>query len=526
MKKRFLAATILTILVNLCQGAAAMDCAKEKQRYGNALCRSTNFVDADKAMNASYAKAMVERSAKDKEALRLDQRAWLLSIENWLSESKQFDRLIIDDLGEKLALRTSAILAAHNNIAQEVADKLKLVLKPGSTMPDGLDYQSLGFLPLDEAKSFKLYQSQDWSKLVEDPKDAATIKNSEPDYDKSYSLTTDGRVVIDFVQSGGTMQCSSHHYLIETTAKSNKFRLFMPGIDDVCAMGGEGSSGSTGIWIYNQRLMLVVERQDGSDTIMDFMDMDDWARASSELTIKGHLTLERGKDSGCEEAGKCFSPSEASTLFKGYYADDTAPLLADANGKKLEGLPGDLAVKAKTIAMPALIGAWFQRTCPEGCDSNLLENIPEPIVVDLDGKGQLAVIVSALYDFDNSYFETLLIAKDETGEWSDKNSIKIVDIVKDFSGYDFSGPILGGDSDAPFARGAGIQLRKNAQSELRILRFGKGDFGVENKICCYVHELKLNRNKLSLVQRLEIDPQVTFDSIAVSAVGVSQAKDN
>jgi uncharacterized protein YecT (DUF1311 family) len=526
MKKRFLAATTLTILLNHSHCAPAMDCAKEKQHYSNALCHSTNFVNADKAMNAAFAKVVAERNTKDKETLRLDQRAWLQSIEHWLAEPSQLDRSTIYDLREKLALRTSAILAARNNVAQEVADKLNQVLKPGSIIQEGLDYHSLGFLPLGEAKSFKLEQNQDWSKLVENSKDAATIKYSEPDYEKSYSLTADGRVVIDFVQSGGTMQCSSHHYLIETVAKSNRFRLFVPGIDDVCAMGGEGSSGSADVWIYNQRLMFVVERQDGSDTIIDFMDMDDWTMASSELTIKGHLTLERGNDSSCEEAGKCFSPSEASTLFKDYYADDAAPLLADANGKKLEGLRGDLAIKAKTIAMPALIGAWFQRTCPERCDSNLLEKIPEPIVVDLDGKGQLAVIISARDDFDNSFFETLLIAKDETGEWSDKNSIKIIDIGKDLSGYDFSGPIMGGDADATFYGGVGLQLRKNAQSELRILRFGKGDYGVENKICCYVHELKLDGNKLSLVQRLELNPQITFDSIAVSAVGVAQAKDN
>lgn len=100
------------------------------------------------------------------------------------------------------------------------------------------------------------------------------------------------------------------------------------------------------------------------------------------------------------------------------------------------------------------------------------------------------------------------------------------DLTKDFKGYDFEGVVLDHESDQPFASGAQIQLRMNDKGSLRILRFGELELGRSHRECCALQELKLDGNKIEVVQKLELNPRAILDSVSVSAVGVPRESGN
>jgi uncharacterized protein YecT (DUF1311 family) len=526
MKIRILLAVSCALTFIHPHPASAMDCNNATTNYEQIVCTGPKLLAADKTLNEAFAKAMASRSASDKVALRRDQKDWLDKIAEQIDDEFKSGEESISAylLQDKLTSRAAALLEKRNGIAQEIALKIKAIAKPGTPVPAFQEIKGLGLLPMVANPLTDSEAKQDWSKLLANPIDAVNFKNVAYSSVYEFKSTTTGKVVFDFMQSAGTMQCDTHLYLVSNESRDKKLRVVDPGLEELCGAGEEGSNGYTGLYLYNGNPILVTKKEDRSNTVFKFLDVFGADRTSSILTIEAHNAFEKSdRAASCKEENDCFSLEQIKGLFRDFSAIDTAPLITDANGKKLEGLVTDQAVKAKLAALPALKVAWQKTFCAENCVGSKPQ-FPEPVVVDLDGKGQLAVVISATEN--EPFTQTLLFAGDSTGQWTDVNSVKVQDLSKDFKGYDFAGAVLDGERDQPFANGAQIQLRINDIGSLRILRFGEFDLGWSHRDCCALHELRLDGNKIEVVQKLGLTPRAILDSVTVSAVGVPRESGN
>jgi uncharacterized protein YecT (DUF1311 family) len=503
-----------------------MDCTKATTSYEKIVCTDPKLLAADKTMNEAFAEAMANRSASEKAALRRDQKDWLDKIAEHRDDESKSGEVSVSAylLQDKLTSRAAALLEKRNGIAQEIALKIKAIAKPGTPVPAFQDIESLGLLPMIANQLTDSEAKQDWSKLLANPIDAKNFNNVAYSSVYEFKSTTTGKVVFDFIQSAGTMQCDIHLYLVSNESADKKFRVVDPGLEELCGLGGEGSSGSTSLYLYKGSPILVSEVEDGSNKVYTFLDVFGTTRTSSILTIRAHNTFEKSGDAApCKVGNDCFNLKQINGLFNNFFAINSAPLLGDANGKKLKGLVTVQAVRAKMAALPSLNEAWQKTLCTEYC-VGAQPLFPELVVVDLDGMGQLAVVTTATND--ESSAQTLFFAVDSTNMWTDVNSIKVRDMSKDFEGYDFAGTVLDGESDLHFASEAKIQMRINDTGRLRILRFGELDLGRNNRECCALHELQLDSTKIEVVQKLRLSPRAILDSVNVSAVGVLRESGN
>ena len=527
MKTRFLLAISCALTLIHPQLGSAMDCTKASTNYEQLVCADEKLLSVDKAMNEAFAKAMASRSASEKVALRVDQKHWLENIKQQIdaelkADGKSGSAKIFE---EKVISRSSALLEKPNSLAKDLAAKIIASVKPGSPLPALETIKSVGLVSLASTQMQGNAANQDWSKRVTDPSDAAKVKNFGFGSVTKFQSGKNGMVIFDLNRSEGTDQCSYDLYLVATNENAEALRLVDSAFGEgLCGFSGEGSSGGVSPILYKGKPILMSYQEDGSNKIYEFLDVFGAVRTSSFLTMEAHNIFEKSERSAsCKDESDCFSLSQINGLFNNFSAVNSAPLLVDSNGKKLEGLVTDQAMKVKTAALPALKKAWEKTLCTKYCVVSKPQ-FPEPVVVDLDGKGQLAVVISATED--DEFTQTLLFAEDTTGHWTDVNSIKVQDLTKDFKGYDFEGVVLDHDSDQPFARGAQIQLRINDKGSLRILRFGELDLGRSYRGCCALQELKLDGNKIEVVQKLELNPRAILDSVSVSEVGVPRENVN
>lgn len=529
MKTRFLLAISCALTFIQLQQASAMDCTKATTNYEQIICADAKLLAADKTMNEAFVKAITSRSASEKAALRLDQKHWLEKFEQQMAVElktggKSISTYIFED---KVVSRSAALSEKPNGIAQDIAAKIIASIKLGSPLPALETIKSVGLLSMAITQMQGSAENQDWSKRIVNPSDAAIVKNFRYGSVTKFQSAKNGMVIFDINRSEGTAQCSYDLYLVATRENAETLRLVDSAFGEgLCGFSGEGSSGGVTPILYKGKPILMSYQEDGSNKIYEFLDVFEDSKTSSSLTIEAHNELGRDdKRSICNGQSGCFGLGQIKGLFKDFDAIDGAPVLADANGNKLEGLATVEAKKAKMAALPALNAVWKKTYCAEECLGSEPKSFPEPVVVDLNGKGQLAVVIAATED--EPFAQTLLFAKDPTGQWSNTNEIKVLDLSKDFTGYDFSEAVLNvNDYDHSFANEAQIQLRINDEGSLRILRFGRIELGRSYSECCALHELKLDGNQIEVIQELGLTPRAILDSVSVSAVGVPPESGN